>query len=140
MGKQDKECIEARIKAIILEGLESRIGQLNATRGAAARPARGWLRAVREAMGLTQVEVAEKISIRRQSYAQLEAAEEEGAISLASLRRSAEAMDCELVYFLVPRGPASRTFTELAASHDPLATHSSASAHSMSLKSGPPPQ
>jgi predicted DNA-binding mobile mystery protein A len=109
-------------------------------RAVAAKPARGWLRAVREAIGLTQVEVAEKISIKRQSYAQLESAEEEGAISLSSLRRAAEALDCELIYFIVPRGSPDRTFAELAASHDPTAAHASASAHSMSLKSEPPPQ
>jgi transcriptional regulator with XRE-family HTH domain len=93
---------------------------------------------VREAIGLTQVEVADKISIKRQSYAQLEKAEEEAAISLSSLRRAAEALDCELVYFVVPRGSADRTFSDLAASHDPLAPHATASAHSMALKSSPP--
>jgi len=43
----------------------------------------------------------------RQAYADLEAAEERGAISLNSLRRAAEAMDCELVYVVVPRGVAA---------------------------------
>ena len=41
--------------------------------------------------------------MKRQSYAQFETAEERGSISMASLRRAAEAMDCELVYFIVPR-------------------------------------
>ena len=51
-------------------------------------PARGWLRAIREAIGLTQGQVAARAAVRRQSYAQLETAEERGAISVASLRRA----------------------------------------------------
>lgn len=39
----------------------------------------------------------------RQSYADLESAEERGAISLASLERAAAAMDCDFVYYLLPK-------------------------------------
>jgi hypothetical protein len=43
----------------------------------------------------------------RQAYADLESAEKRGAISLKSLHRAAGAMDCDLVYFVVPRSPAA---------------------------------
>ena len=81
-------------------------GQLDALRNArdaAARPDRGWLRAVRTALGLSQAHVAARSSMTRQAYADLEAAEERGAISLNSLRRAAEAMGAEFVYCVAPR-------------------------------------
>ncbi len=43
----------------------------------------------------------------RRAYADLESAEARGAISLKSLHRAAGAMDCDLVYFVVPRSPAA---------------------------------
>lgn len=73
----------------------------------AVTPAQGWLRAMRTALGLSQKHVANQISMTRQAYADLEAAEERGAISLKSLHRAAGAMDCDLVYFVVPRSPAA---------------------------------
>jgi hypothetical protein len=85
-------------------------------------------------MGLTQGEVASKMAVRRQSLAHFEVAEEQGSISLSSLHRAAAAMDCELVYFIVPRGSADRTFSDLLRFHDPAALHAEATAQSMALK------
>jgi predicted DNA-binding mobile mystery protein A len=95
---------------------------------------RGWLRAVREAVGLTQGDVAAKAGIKRQSYAQFEASEGRGSISMASLRRAAGAMDCDLVYYIVPREAVARTYAGLAQVHDPMARHLDATEHSMRLK------
>jgi predicted DNA-binding mobile mystery protein A len=89
---------------------------------------------VREAVGLTQGEVAARLGVKRQSLAQFENAEEQGSISIASMRRAAEAMDCELVCFLVPRESLAGSFTELAQMHDPASKHLQATEHSMRLK------
>ena len=126
--------MEAKIRAIILEGLQQRAESLNSARAAAEMPARGWLRAVREAIGLTQGRAAARAAVKRQSYAQFEAAEERGAITIASLRRAASAMDCELVYFIVPRESVSGSFSGLARIHDPGAVHVEATERSASLR------
>jgi hypothetical protein len=73
--------------------------------------------------------------VKRQTYAQFEVAEERESISLSSLRRAAEAMDCELVYFVLPKGSPRRTFEDLARGLDPSTRHAEATDHSMSLKS-----
>jgi transcriptional regulator with XRE-family HTH domain len=106
---------------------------LISARAVAARPARGWLRAVREAIGITQGRVAMKAAIMRQSYAQFELAEERGSISLASLGRAAAAMDCDLVYYLVPREAVASSYAGLAALHDPAAIHLKATDQSIDL-------
>ena len=138
--KQFKHNIMSKVKDVILEGLERRIDALSAARDAAAVPARGWLRAVREAIGITQSRAAERAAVSRQSYAQFEASEARGAISVSSLRRAARALDCELVHFIVPRAQVAATYGELAAVHDPVARHMRATEHSMSLggQGGPP--
>jgi predicted DNA-binding mobile mystery protein A len=82
-------------------------------------PSKGWLRAVRDAIGLNQRTVAARMAIRQQTYHQIEQREGKGDISLSSLRRAAEALDCELVYFLVPKQAVAETFAALAAAHDP---------------------
>ena len=65
-------------------------------------PGGGWARAIREALGMTQVQLASRIGITRQSLQGLERAEANRRITLDSLDRLAKAMDCRLVYALVP--------------------------------------
>jgi predicted DNA-binding mobile mystery protein A len=76
-----------------------------------ARPQRGWLRAVREALGLTLGQVGQAAHTAHQRIVNFEKAEENDRITLRSLRRVAEAMGCELVYAIVPK---SGTIQELA--------------------------
>jgi predicted DNA-binding mobile mystery protein A len=68
-----------------------------------AVPPRGWLRAIRDALAMSQADLASRIGVSRQRVDQLERAEVDGSIQLATLRRAAEALDCTLVYALVPR-------------------------------------
>lgn len=68
-----------------------------------ARPVRGWLRAVREALGVSQQEVAIASKVKRQSIIGFEKAEASDRITLRNLRRVADAMGCELVYAIVPK-------------------------------------
>ncbi len=77
-------------------------------------PARGWIKAIREALGLSTAQLAERMGVRQPSVVGLERSEEEGRIELASLRRAAEALDCTLVYALVPNQPLATTVRERA--------------------------
>ena len=72
-----------------------------AARGLRAPPG-GWLRAVREALGITQAQLARRMHISRQSLQDFERAEAEGRITLDSLARVAGALDCRMVYAVVP--------------------------------------
>ena len=119
---------------VLVTSLDTRLPALLPAQTAAMRPARGWLRAVRTALGLSQAHVAKKVMVTKQSYGDLEHAEERGVISLHSLQRAADAMDCELVYFLVPRAKVARSFRDLAQRHDPEFKHLQASEHSMALE------
>jgi predicted DNA-binding mobile mystery protein A len=86
-----------------------RLKQLDRTlelfRGAqkVSRPRRGWLRAIREAVGISAGDLARTLGTSRQLPLQLEKAEAEDRITLKSLRTAANALDCDLVYALVPK-------------------------------------
>lgn len=68
----------------------------------ATSPRGGWARAIREALGMTQVQLAARLGISRQSVHDLEKAEAERRITLDSLDRMAQAMGCRVVYSLMP--------------------------------------
>ena len=78
------------------------------------RPAHSWLRSIRERLGASQASIAVKLGMTRQSYAELEAAEARGAISLKSLQRAAAALGGEFVYAVVPPDASSGTFPDSA--------------------------
>ena len=84
--------MKANLRNVLTTGFDSRIPVFRLAQASALKPARGWLRAVRSVLGFSQEQVAKKISMTRQSYAGLEAAEQRGAISLNSLQRAAEAI------------------------------------------------
>ncbi|MCP4319453.1 MAG: mobile mystery protein A [Hyphomicrobiales bacterium] len=65
-------------------------------------PPKGWIRAIRDAIGMTGVQFAKRLGVRPQSVDGLEKSEANGSIKLDTLRRAAEELDCTLVYALVP--------------------------------------
>jgi len=77
--------------------------------GQVVRPTAGWLRTVRERLGLTLSEIADRLKVTPPAVRSFEQAEAEDRITLASLRRAAAAMECELIYVLVPRAEGSST-------------------------------
>ncbi|MEB3206877.1 MAG: mobile mystery protein A [Vampirovibrionales bacterium] len=67
-----------------------------------SRPQKGWVRAIREALGLTLEQLGQRMSVTKQRITQLERQEIRGSFSLNTLERAAQAMGCRLVYALVP--------------------------------------
>lgn len=83
------------------EALDRRLSEL----GPASRfavPRLGWIRAVRDALGMTAAQLADRMGISGASVRALESNEISGGIRLSSLQRAAQAMDCTLVYAFIP--------------------------------------
>jgi predicted DNA-binding mobile mystery protein A len=70
-----------------------------------APPVRGWIKAVRAALGMSSAQLAKRLGIKQPSVVALEQSEVKGTIELKTLRRVAAALDCTLVYSLVPNKP-----------------------------------
>jgi predicted DNA-binding mobile mystery protein A len=77
-------------------------------------PVRGWIKALREALGMSTAQLAKRLGIRQPSLVALEQSEAKGTIELATLRRVAEALDCTLVYALLPNKPLETTLRDRA--------------------------
>ena len=79
-----------------------------------ARPRRGWLRAIRDAIGMTAAQLAVRMKVSQPRVLAIEKAEQRGAITLATLERAAQALGCTLVYALVPNGSLDKLVLERA--------------------------
>ena len=73
------------------------------------RPTKGWIRAIRDALGLNVRQLAQRMRKTHSVVVRLEASEAADAITLGSLRAAAEAMDCTLIYAIVPNRPLTET-------------------------------
>ena len=73
------------------------------------RPPKGWVKAIREALGMSAEQLATRIGVTKPRVYEIEKAEISGSITLNSLERAAHALDCKLVYTLVPRLPLQET-------------------------------
>lgn len=76
------------------------------------RPSKGWIRAIRQALGISSGDLARRLGTSRQLPLQLEKGEAEDRITLKSLRAAANALDCDLVYALVPRADSMQELIE----------------------------
>ena len=104
---------KARLAAQSRSHLDERFQQLGPVRRYAP-PVRGWVKGIREALGMTTAQLANRLGVKQPSVVAIEQSEAKGAIELATLRRAAEALDCTLVYALVPNKPLETTIRERA--------------------------
>lgn len=79
-----------------------------------ARPRSGWIRAIRGALGMSQAVLAERLGVSSAAVNKLERAELHGGITTGKLAEVAGALDCTLVYALVPNSTLERTVSTQA--------------------------
>lgn len=72
-------------------------------------PAKGWIRAIREALGMSGKQLASRLNVSQPRIPRLEQDELSGVVSLKTMRQAAEAMDCVFVYAIVPRSTLEET-------------------------------
>lgn len=94
--------------------LDSRFATLRAL-SQAQRPPKGWIRAIRDALGMTTAQYAKRLGVSQPRIVELEKSEQGGSVTLNTLQRAAEALGCRLVYVLVPERPLAEVVTNRAA-------------------------
>jgi predicted DNA-binding mobile mystery protein A len=96
------------------------------------RPPKGWVRAIRDALGMTMAQLAGRLDVSQPRIVELEQSEVSGSVTLHTLQRAAEALGCRLVYALVPERPLAEIVHERA---ETIAERQSAAVqHSMRLE------
>jgi predicted DNA-binding mobile mystery protein A len=66
-------------------------------------PRTGWVREIRMALGLSQSQLAARAGVSRATVQQMERAEAQRRITLASLDKLAHAMGCQVALAIVPK-------------------------------------
>jgi predicted DNA-binding mobile mystery protein A len=90
------------VKVIVRQQYRAIIDNAAATVSGLGTPPEGWLRTVRNALGMSGADVAEKMRVTRARVTQAEHAELNGGITLKSMQATAEAMGCRFVYAIIP--------------------------------------
>ena len=65
------------------------------------KPTKGWVKAIRDALGMTTTQLANRLWVKHPRILAIE--KDESSLSLNSLEKVADALDCKVVYALVPK-------------------------------------
>jgi len=68
-----------------------------------APPVKGWICAIKDALGMNGRQLADRMGVHRSRTKQLEQQELAGSLTIKMLRKTAEALDCVFVYGFVPK-------------------------------------
>lgn len=92
----------SKSQAQAIRHLDERYSMLRGTLHLFERPYRGWLKAIRQTLGMTTQQAATRMGVSRPRISALEQDELKGSLTLATLERAAQALGCRLIYALVP--------------------------------------
>ncbi|MBX9853427.1 MAG: mobile mystery protein A [Cytophagaceae bacterium] len=91
MGKKSLQIQQLNGKMLVFASLQK-----------VAPPPTGWIKAIRNAIGMSMLQLGNRLSITKQSVQDMESREKDGSISIKALREAARALDMQLVYGFVP--------------------------------------
>ncbi len=77
-------------------------------------PETGWIKMIREALGMSTKQLGKKVGIDQSRISRLENAEIESDLKLSSLKKIAEGLNMRLVYAIVPEGSLEQMMIEQA--------------------------
>ncbi len=95
-------------------------------------PPKGWIRAIRNALGMSGRQLADRLGVTKQSASLIESREIAGTATIKTLRNTAEALDCIFVYGFIPRISLEETVRDQA--KRVASDHLSRASHTMSLE------
>ena len=79
-----------------------------------APPPKGWIRAIRDALGMTGEQLGRRMGINKQRVSRIERDEKLGKVKLETLSNAADALDCIFVYGFIPRDSLEKSVREQA--------------------------
>jgi len=96
-----------KVRKLHLKHVEERLKSLK-QQDMVPKPPRGWIRFIREALNMSSKALAKRVGISPNTMSEAEKAEFNEGITLKRLRRVADAMNCDVVYYLMPRQPINK--------------------------------
>lgn len=75
-------------------------------------PGKGWVKEIRNALGMSMQDLAMRLGVIAPRINKIEKDEVAGKVTIETMSKVAEAMNCEFVYFLVPKGGSLQSMIE----------------------------
>ena len=69
------------------------------------QPRNGWISCIRKALGMTSIQLAKRLGVARSRITKIQQAELTNSLRFHTLKETPNALNCDLVYALVPRKP-----------------------------------
>lgn len=89
-------------KTLQIEQLDSKI-KIFAPFSTVTMPPTGWIKAIRSALGMSLLQLGQKLTITKQGIQDIERREKDGSVTINSLKEVARALDMQFVYGFVPK-------------------------------------
>ena len=77
-------------------------------------PRKGWIRAIRDALGMSAKQLGGRLGVAQQAVARIERDELSGSVTIKTMQRIAEGLDCVFVCGFVPRSSLDTTLRKQA--------------------------
>lgn len=77
-------------------------------------PSKGWIRAIRDAIGMSARQLAARLGVTQQAVARIEKDELAGSVTIKTMRHIADGLGCVFVYGFVPRSSLEDALREQA--------------------------
>ena len=106
--------VSKRLTNLDRKQLDARFARVREVASLLQPPRGGWLRSLRNALGMRQQDLGERLGVTSQAVADLERREAEGSVTLSTLREAARAMGGELHYVVLPVRPVKETLERRA--------------------------
>lgn len=120
---------------LTIKQLDRQLKEWQAVSGKYGKPRAGWIKTLREALSMSSQQLASRLKLSRARIVQLENAEAHDAVTLRTLKETANALGCELVYALIPQENSSLENIIKARAEQLAKERVTNVAHSMSLES-----
>ena len=102
-------------KQLVQEQLDETLKQFSSL-AAVTRPLKGWIRAIRDALGMNNRQLAQRLGVSNSRIPRIEQDEITGGLTLKTMNRVADELDCIFVYGFVPRTSLRETIRNQAES------------------------
>lgn len=88
------------IRVLQIRALDKKTSELKSANNIIPRTS-GWIKTVREAIGMTVSQLAARLGVTQPRITKMESNEDN--LKLSTMKKAAEAMNCEFVYYFKPR-------------------------------------
>ncbi len=102
-----------RLEKLRIRQLDDTLNDLRGL-GQCSAPEQGWVRTIRQALGMSIRQLAVRTELSKTSVASIESSEAKGTVQLDSLNKLAEGLNCRLVYALVPKTSLGQVLSDQA--------------------------